>query len=149
MSEQYKPYAASYAILRKGDEVLLARRYNVPYGDGMYSLPAGHLEDGEMPRDALVREMHEELAIAIKTDDLNCKVVQHHRAPTRMSTNFFFECRSWSGEIQNMEQEKCDDLRWFKFDELPGNIVPEVAQILAHIDEEDINYQEFDSTIKL
>ncbi len=119
--DRHKVAAAVYIILKKDDQVLLMRRANTGYCDGSYSLPSGHIEDGEMPEQAAVREAKEE--VGVKIQDL--------RFATALYTDdnyvcFFFEAGSWEGEVKNCEEDKCDDIRWFDLDTLPDNIAPEV-----------------------
>jgi hypothetical protein len=40
--------------------------------------------------------------------------------------DLFFIAKSWSGEPRIMEEDKCDDMKWFSLNELPTNIVPSV-----------------------
>ncbi len=61
---------AVYLILEKDNKILLLRRYNTGYNDGLYSLPSGHVEDGEFPIDALIREAQEEIGIIIAKEHL-------------------------------------------------------------------------------
>jgi 8-oxo-dGTP diphosphatase len=52
------------AFLHHRGEVLLARRASTKtIAPGKYHLPGGHVEFGEHPTDALVRELREELSI--------------------------------------------------------------------------------------
>ena len=52
-------------ILSRGDEYLMIRRAaGVPKG-GAWCFPGGHVEPGETPRKAVVREMAEELGIGV------------------------------------------------------------------------------------
>lgn len=53
------------AIIKRGDTLLLVRHKNPRTGQpyDRWTLPGGHIEDGEMMLDALVREMHEETGV--------------------------------------------------------------------------------------
>jgi ADP-ribose pyrophosphatase YjhB (NUDIX family) len=53
---------ASIAVF-EGDSVLLVQRARAPWC-GVWSLPGGNLETGELPRDAALRELLEETGIA-------------------------------------------------------------------------------------
>jgi 8-oxo-dGTP diphosphatase len=55
--------AASVAMARK-DDVLLIQRNRAP-SEGLWTLPGGRLEPGETPEDCAVREIKEELGLAV------------------------------------------------------------------------------------
>lgn len=54
--------AASIAVFRHG-KVLLAQRAKAP-GFGLFSLPGGRVEPGETMRDAVLRELREEVGLS-------------------------------------------------------------------------------------
>lgn len=54
---------AAYALIRRGDDVLLTRVSPRGYHAGMWSLPGGGVEHGESPTAALAREIREECGI--------------------------------------------------------------------------------------
>lgn len=130
MSEKERNTAttAVYLFLRKGDDILIARRCNTGYQDGNYQVPAGHVDAGELPTEAVVRESKEEVGITIKKEDL--KLVHVSFRPKHDETgdrvDFFFEARVWEGEVSNVEPHKCDDLRWTSIHNLPPNMTPHV-----------------------
>ena len=127
--DRHKIKIAVYLLLVKNDGLFLIRRYNTGWQDGNYSLPAGHLDPDEKIFDAIVRETKEEIGIDIPKD--NYKLVHTlHRVNSHV--DFFFEVTDWEGEPQNMEPDKCDDVRWFAFDSLPVNIVPSVKFAISN-----------------
>jgi 8-oxo-dGTP diphosphatase len=109
-----------HLILRQGDRILLGLRSNTGFADGLYHLPAGHLEDGETVTVGAIREAREELGVDIDPADLHLAHVMHNRCG-RLS--LFFEVARWSGDIVNAEPHKCKALDWFTVDRLPSNMV--------------------------
>jgi 8-oxo-dGTP diphosphatase len=61
---------AIYALVRRGDEVLLTRISARGAHPGSWTLPGGGLDHGEPPREALVREVREECGIECQVGDL-------------------------------------------------------------------------------
>ncbi|MFE0060844.1 NUDIX domain-containing protein, partial [Streptomyces sp. NPDC059003] len=112
-------------ILRKGDDVLLARRAGTGYGDGLLNLPSGHVEDGEDVRAAMIREAHEELGLDLAPEDLRAEVVVQHRGPGgEPRTGWFFAASNGAGGTpRNAEPHKCAELAWHPADALPDDMV--------------------------
>lgn len=118
-----------HVVLEEGDRVLLMRRAGTGFFDGLYSLPGGHLEEGESLRDTAVREMREELGIDMDTAELAVVGVVHRRSDTNR-IDFFLRASRWSGTPHIAEPDKCDDLRWFERGALPDETVPYVRDAL-------------------
>jgi 8-oxo-dGTP pyrophosphatase MutT (NUDIX family) len=131
--ERFKPYAAAYLVLVKDGQVLLLRRYNTGYQDGNYSLVAGHLEGGETTKQCIIREAKEEAGISLNSEDLEVVHVMHRLRPAREYFDFYLRAEKWTGEIINMEPDKCDELRWCDLGNLPDNMLPEVKLALENI----------------
>lgn len=53
------------ALIRRGSDVLLVKE-----PDGMWALPGGRMHEGEMPREALKREMMEETGLEIEVGNV-------------------------------------------------------------------------------
>lgn len=125
----FKVAISVHLLLLRNHEILLMRRINTGYGDGLYSLVAGHLEVGETVSQAVIREAFEEVGITLHPQNVSIVHVMHHRSgETRLS--LFFRAGNWEGEPANMEPEKCDDLQWFPQAALPENMVPYVKRAL-------------------
>ena len=132
MVERYKLIVEAYLLLRKGDEILLLRRFNTGYEDGNYSLIAGHLEETESVRSAVIRESQEEVGITLKEGNLDLAHVMHRKpSDGRLALAMFFVADSWGGEPENHEPQKCDDLSWFHSERLPENTIPYIRQAIG------------------
>lgn len=55
----------AYALVRRGDRVLLTRLSSITNASGRWTLPGGGVEHGEHPRDAAVREVVEETGLDV------------------------------------------------------------------------------------
>jgi 8-oxo-dGTP diphosphatase len=72
-----KQRVAAYAVIRRGEEVLLTRVSPRGYHSGLWSLPGGGVEHGERPADALVREVREECGVTCEVGSLLDAVDDH------------------------------------------------------------------------
>ena len=116
-------------ILEHNNEFLLLRRYNTGYEDGNYSVIAGHLNGNETIKEAMIREDLEEANITI--DDKHLKIVGvMHRKDGDESIDYYLYTNKFSGNIRIMEPNKCDDLAFYKLDNLPDNIIPYIKTVL-------------------
>jgi len=130
-AERFKMIVGVHLFLIRDGRVLLTRRCNTGFADGLYSVIAGHLDGDEELREATAREAHEEASIRIDLDDLQLVGVIHRKAADER-LNFFLLAMRWGGEITNAEPEKCDDMAWFALDGLPQNTVPYVQRALEN-----------------
>ena len=145
--EKFKAYIAVYLVLINDDRVLLLKRYNTGYQDGNYSLIAGHLDGQETTKQGIIRETNEEAGITLKADDLEVVHVMHRISPNREYFDIFLRTTKWSGEITNMEPDKCSELKWYALNNLPNNMVPEVKLALENITNQ-VYYGEFGWPLK-
>lgn len=120
-----------HVFFRRGDSVLMLRRRNTGFCDGMYSVPAGHVMQSETILGAAAREAREEVGLEVATVSLAVVGVMHRRS-SEARIDFFLEAASWAGEPRNMEPGKCDEVAWFPAARLPRNTVPYVGRALAH-----------------
>lgn len=133
MKERFKVIPSVYALFVKYGKILMSRRCNTGYCDGYYSLPAGHAEAGETLREAMAREVQEEVGIASRLEDFRLAHILYRMSNIPVPherVDFFFAVNAWEGEPENQEPDKCDDLLWFPLTALPDNTVPEVRQAI-------------------
>ncbi len=90
------------AIIEKDGKLLATQR---GYGDyqGGWEFPGGKIEAGENPRDALVREIQEELAVTIETGDFVTTVDYDY--PTFHLTMHCFMAKIVEGTLTLLEHE--------------------------------------------
>ncbi|MFC9686946.1 NUDIX domain-containing protein [Kribbella sp. NPDC056951] len=105
----------SVAVLVRDGLVLLVHRHPSRrwYPDSWSFSAGGHVESGELPRQAVSRECLEELGIHIH-DPLPIPMTVSD--PT-LAVHAFLITR-WNGEPVNAAPEEHDDLRWFRPTEL-------------------------------
>ncbi len=137
MSRNRYPVAVHLFFMRD-HRVLLLRRHNTGWRDGEYSVPAGHVEQGETVTEAAIREALEEVGVALEPDGLAVIHVMHRagddgqgqQRPDDERIDFFLRVDAWPGAPVNAEPEKCDELRWAAVNALPENVIPYVAHAL-------------------
>ena len=132
-------------ILLKDNSVLLLRRFNTGYSDGLYGLVAGCVDENESIITAMIREAKEEAAILLKPEWLTLSCVIHAPRGDRTTDciDFFFVTSKWENTPINNEPHKCDDMRFFPLDALPTNIIPIVQQAINNM-RKGINFSQGD-----
>ncbi len=121
--DRMKMVVAVHLLLIEENKILLLRRYNTGYEDGKYSVCADHVDGNEIYIDAMIRETKEEIGIEINRDQLET-VQMMHRITEYESMDYFLFASEWDGRINNMEPNKCDELKWFDINRLPENTIP-------------------------
>lgn len=114
-----------HGVLQRPDgKVFLIRRFNTGYGDGKFSLPAGHLDDKESVTQATVREIQEETGVVVQPKDLKIVHVMHSLDENDAEfIVFFFLATKWTGEPHLAEPDKSDEVVWVSPQQLPENTV--------------------------
>ena len=123
MSNERVPFHITVALLLiKDGKVLLMKRCNTGYMDGMYGFISGHLEKGESLSSAIIRESTEEVGIVLKEEDLKF-VCAIRRGDNSNYFNYFFTTDKFEGDPSIKEPNKCDELIWCNIKDLPENII--------------------------
>ena len=93
--------AVGAVLLAPDDSVLLIRRAKDPHR-GKLSVPGGFVDAGEVAEDALRREIHEEVGLAVQRLDYFCSLpnVYHYRGVTYQVLDFFYLGRVEQKSVQ-------------------------------------------------
>lgn len=131
MSERFTPNAAAHALVIDNDRILMLRRFNTGWMDGLYTTPTGHIEKDESATEAAVRELHEETGLQAESAQLEHAITVHRQNELKgVYFDNYFVVREWSGEPSITEPEKSDAIEWLPIGSLDDNVVPTVLRAL-------------------
>lgn len=105
------------AILLKDNKVLCAQRNKgkYEYVSYKYEFPGGKLEDGEDAKEALHRELIEEMDIVISEEEMEPFYVVEHQYPDFHMRMHCFLCKMQS-DIVNLKEHV--DMQWSTVDQI-------------------------------
>ena len=102
---------AAAALVDVDGRVLIARRPEGKSMAGLWEFPGGKVEAGERPEDALIRELAEELGIAVHDSCLAPLTFASYAYESFHLLMPLFVCRRWTGEVRPREAQQ---LAWVK-----------------------------------
>jgi 8-oxo-dGTP diphosphatase len=103
------------ALIDSDGRLLLAQRPKGKSLAGQWEFPGGKLEHGEIPQQALIRELKEELNIDVSSACLAPITFASHDYPTCHLLMPVFACRQWQGRLLPLENQA---LAWVKKNQL-------------------------------
>ena len=103
------------AIIEQDDLVLCALRSELMSLPGKWEFPGGKLEVNELPEEALIREIKEELNIEIRIIEA-LPNVEHAYVPEKIIQLIPYRCAIVSDQTPSATEHA--ELRWVKRDEL-------------------------------
>lgn len=92
-------HVAAAVLIRPDGSFLLGQRASDTFYPGYWEFPGGKVEAGETPRDALIRELREELGIEV-TQCFPWVVREHHYEHAHVVLHFF-RVTAWQGELRD------------------------------------------------
>ena len=101
------------AIIINKNRILIGKRKDEDIGGGKWEFPGGKIEVGETNREALERELYEELGISAK---IGKELMNYeHMFKTTIYNISFMEIIDYDGEIRNNAHS---EIKWVKFSNL-------------------------------
>jgi 8-oxo-dGTP diphosphatase len=119
------------AVIEKNGKLLVCQRTRHQTMPLKWEFPGGKIEEGEQPRDALRRELDEELGIQAEIGDEIARV--QHVYPNGASVELrFYVVREFSGEMENrifrdLQWTAPKDLASYDFLEADTSLVKDLA----------------------
>lgn len=115
-------------IIREGKFLMIKQAGS--HGSGTWSVPGGWQEIGETFEQAVRREVAEE--VGCKIGNLRFGAITNNYFPNDgIHSISIFTIADWvSGEPKNLEPEKCEELRWVDFDDLPSPLFKPWQELL-------------------
>ena len=109
------------ALVDADGRVLLQQRAPERDMAGLWEFPGGKIEEGELPEEALIRELREELGI--ETEAANLMPAAFASAPLgkRHMLLLLYVCRKWAGEPQPLDASA---LQWVRPSEMHALAMP-------------------------
>ena len=104
------------ALILKNGKVLVCQRTRHQSMPLKWEFPGGKIEDGEQPRDALRRELEEELGIDAQIGEEVARIRHDYKNGGAVELRFYV-VNEYAGEMENRIFR---DVRWAKRSELPS-----------------------------
>ncbi len=101
------------------------------------------MDEGETAKMAVVRECGEELGIDVKIKDLSFVHLSHRVSNTggRTYYDIYFVVNKYHGIPKVIEPDKCSELKWFKINDLPNEII-DIRKVVLENYKNNIQYSE-------
>ncbi len=110
-------------VLSKDKKILLGKRL-ATYNNGLWAVPAGHVEFGETFTEAVKRELLEETGLRAKRLELIGLNNSTDSNKERQYVNIDFLVFDFDGSLENREPDLCEGWKWFSVGDLPSPLSP-------------------------
>jgi 8-oxo-dGTP diphosphatase len=122
---------AACALVDPDVRVLIAQRPAGKSMAGLWEFPGGKVEAGERPEETLIRELREELGIAVKEACLAPLTFASHSYPDFHLLMPLYVCRRWEGTVTALEGQ---GLTWVRPNRLRDYPMPPADEpLVSHL----------------
>lgn len=119
------------ALVDADGRVLVAQRPEGKALAGLWEFPGGKVEAGERPEETLIRELSEELGIAVKPACLAPLAFASHAYDDFHLLMPLYVCRRWEGTPEGREGQPLKWLKPARLRDIP--MPPADAPLIAHL----------------
>lgn len=113
-------------VIAKGDQIFLTKRAAHQHQGGKWEFPGGKREADETMAEALARELHEEVGIAVHT--AQSLITIHHDYSDKSVTLDVYWVRDFDGEPEAKESQQS---MWVAISALPKIDFPEANKAIV------------------
>jgi 8-oxo-dGTP diphosphatase len=126
-------FVAACALIDTDGRVLLAQRPDGKPMAGLWEFPGGKVEAGERPEETLIRELAEELGIAVSEPCLAPLSFASHAYADFHLLMPLYVCRRWEGTVTPKEKQRIAWVRPKRLREyeMPPADVPLISHLMA------------------
>jgi 8-oxo-dGTP diphosphatase len=124
------------ALIDTDGRVLVSRRPKGKELEGLWEFPGGKIDAGERPEEALIRELREELGVAVKAPCLAPLAFASHAYDDFHLLMPLYVCRKWEGFVlpldgQTLKWVWAKDLRTYPMPPADAPLIPHLVDLLA------------------
>lgn len=131
LQQRFRIIHTARLVLEQNGEVLFLAQTK-QNGNG-FTLPGGKIQGAEFAKDALVREIKEEIGLEVKKKQLVLRHVAFKKLKSLIEIIFFFYTDILTGDPVICEPEKFKEIRWFMPKDYPVKMPPIIKQSLKRI----------------
>lgn len=113
----YHRHVSCWIINKKGEVLLQRRAYTKSKNPGMWAKTGGHVDAGETPENAAIREIKEEIGLDITSDDLMCASIYKSSENTCFGYEFVVATDKKEDEFVLQTEEVCE-VKYFTIEEI-------------------------------
>ena len=122
---------AAVALIDPDGRILIQERPAGKQLAGLWEFPGGKVEAGERPEETLIRELDEELGLAVEEACLAPLTFASHAYDTFHLLMPLYVCRRWTGFAQGREGQR---LKWVKPRDLRSYPMPPADEpLIPHL----------------
>ena len=124
------------ALVDMDGRVLIARRPKGKELEGLWEFPGGKIDADESPEEALIRELKEELGIAVRAPCLAPLTFASHAYDDFHLIMPLYVCRKWEGFVQPLDGQalkwvRPKDLRAYPMPPADAPLIPPLLDLLG------------------
>ena len=124
-------------MILKDNKVLLGQRHSDPnkadselHGEGTWTMPGGKVDFQEKLKEAISREVFEEIGLKIDHNKLKVISITDDIAEDAHFVTIGFLYRNLVGKPKIMEPDEITQWKWFALDALPSKVFPPSKKII-------------------